>query len=140
MLHEVSWLKINRRVPTKSGLIPWSQSGQPTQCLADMTLQNPDGMAKSRQQSGFWVYILQNPEGKFYIGQTDNVGRRLQEHNDPQPGLGKYTHKNGPWTLAWTEEHSSRESAMRREREIKAWKSSRMIREHLMAESRQGRD
>ncbi|MCX6953160.1 MAG: GIY-YIG nuclease family protein [Verrucomicrobia bacterium] len=88
----------------------------------------------------FWVYILQNPAGRFYIGQTDDIDRRLREHNAPQPGFGKYTHKNGPWVLAWKEPHGSRESALRREREIKAWKSSRLIRERLLAESRPGRD
>ena len=84
----------------------------------------------------FWVYILENAAGRFYIGQTDDVSRRLHEHNDPQPGLGKYTHKHGPWVIAWSEQHASRQSAMRREREIKAWKSSRLIRERLIAESR----
>jgi len=88
----------------------------------------------------FWVYILQNAAGRFYIGHTDDVSRRLREHNDPQPGLGKYTHKHGPWAIAWSEQHTSRQSAMRREQEIKAWKSSRLIRERLMAESRPSRD
>jgi predicted GIY-YIG superfamily endonuclease len=22
----------------------------------------------------FWVYVLENPRGKFYIGQTENIG------------------------------------------------------------------
>jgi putative endonuclease len=55
----------------------------------------------------FWVYILQNPAGRVYIGQTDDVDRRLREHNDPQLGLGKYTHKNGPWSLVWKEGHEN---------------------------------
>jgi predicted GIY-YIG superfamily endonuclease len=25
----------------------------------------------------FWVYILQNPAGRFYAGQTDNLPTRL---------------------------------------------------------------
>ena len=29
----------------------------------------------------FWVYILQNPKGRFYIGQTDDLQARLFSHN-----------------------------------------------------------
>jgi len=28
----------------------------------------------------FWVYILQNPAGRFYIGQTDDLEARFYEH------------------------------------------------------------
>lgn len=80
----------------------------------------------------FWVYILQNPQGRFYVGQTDDVERRVRQHNEPQPGLGKYTHKNGPWVLVWSEGHPSRAAAMARESEIKSWKSARTIRERLL--------
>ena len=27
------------------------------------------------------VYVLQNPDGKFYIGLSENVNVRLQHHN-----------------------------------------------------------
>ena len=81
----------------------------------------------------FWCYILQNPSGKFYIGHTDNLEVRLASHNRTDKVLGKYTRKNGPWQLIWTEEYPDRSSAMKREVEIKSWKSSRYIREHLLA-------
>src|SRR5438477_304564 len=29
----------------------------------------------------FWVYIVQNPKGGFYIGSTDNLELRLHSHN-----------------------------------------------------------
>jgi len=29
------------------------------------------------------VYVLVNPEGKTYVGQTADLERRLAEHNDP---------------------------------------------------------
>ncbi|NLA41614.1 MAG: GIY-YIG nuclease family protein [Smithella sp.] len=32
----------------------------------------------------FYVYILQSEtSGRYYIGQTDSLDRRLAEHNDP---------------------------------------------------------
>jgi predicted GIY-YIG superfamily endonuclease len=80
----------------------------------------------------FWVYILQNPQGMFYIGHTDDLPSRLKSRNDPRQTHGKFTRKNGPWQLVWSEEHASRSSAVRRERQIKSMKSARWIREHLL--------
>jgi putative endonuclease len=80
----------------------------------------------------FWVYILQNPQGKFYIGQTHDLVERLASHNSTDTAAGQFTRKNGPWQLVWKEQHATRASAMAREREIKAMKSSRWIRENLL--------
>lgn len=79
-----------------------------------------------------YVYILQNPKGKLYIGITENLATRLADHNRTDCICGKYTRKNGPWELVWSEEHPNRSSAIRRERQIKSWKSSRYIRETLL--------
>ena len=86
----------------------------------------------SGANSMFWVYVLQNPKGHFYVGQTDNVRTRVASHNRTDKISGKFTRKNGPWTLVWSEEHSHRSGAMRREREIKNWKSARLIRDRLV--------
>jgi len=80
----------------------------------------------------FWVYILENPAGRFYIGHTDDLLERLHSHNRAGRMLGKFTRKNGPWALVWTEEHPTRAAAMARERQIKGMKSARWIREHLL--------
>ena len=81
----------------------------------------------------YWVYILQNKADKFYIGSTADVTQRLESHNDLGPMHGKFTRKNGPWELVWREEHPTRVSAVARERQIKAMKSARWIREHLLS-------
>ncbi len=80
----------------------------------------------------YWVYILQNPGGKFYIGHTDELPTRLRSHNRVDKLHGKFTRKNGPWELVWSEEHATRASAMARERQIKAMKSARWVREQLL--------
>jgi putative endonuclease len=80
----------------------------------------------------FWVYLLQNQQGQFYIGQTDDLRNRLHSHNRTDKTLGKFTRKNGPWELVWSEEHTTRSSAMNRERQIKNMKSARWIREELL--------
>jgi len=78
------------------------------------------------------IHILQNPAGRFYIGHTDNLGTRVASHNRTDKISGKFTRKNGPWILVWSEEDANRSAAMQREREIKSWKSARLIRERLL--------
>ncbi len=81
----------------------------------------------------FWVYILENPAGRFYIGQTDDLDRRVEQHNDPEHSNSKYTTKmTGPWRLVWSEQHPSRSEAMVREKFIKSRKSAAWIRQHLL--------
>ena len=80
----------------------------------------------------FWVYILENAQGRFYVGHTDDVPRRLEEHNASEKVGSKYTHKNGPWILVWSEKHTERASAMGRERAIKRMKSAVWIRRKLL--------
>ena len=80
----------------------------------------------------FYTYVLENPEGKFYIGQTSNLEKRLANHNQTETTQGKYIRKNGPWQLVWSEELPTRSSAMKREKEIKGWKSSVVIRQKLL--------
>ena len=82
----------------------------------------------------FFVYIVENPNGKFYVGQTEDLDRRVRQHNDPSHSEMKYTTKHtGPWELVWFEEHSDRASAMTRERFIKSRKSATWIRKHLLS-------
>ncbi|PYI45719.1 MAG: endonuclease [Verrucomicrobia bacterium] len=80
----------------------------------------------------FWVYILRNPAGNFYVGHTHNLENRVTNHNRTDKIAGKFTRKNGPWALIWSEAHPDRSRAVRREREIKSWKSARLIRIQLL--------
>ena len=78
------------------------------------------------------MYVLENPRGKLYVGQTANLEERVLDHNRIDSFDGHYTRKNGPWTLVWSEPHESRSSAMRRERQIKRMKSAAWIRAKLL--------
>jgi len=71
---------------------------------------------------GFTVYIIESlSTGKRYVGQTNNLQRRLAEHNNPDHNPGKYTSKHaGPWKLIHQEQYSSRSEAMKRERWLKS--------------------
>ena len=77
------------------------------------------------------MYVLESADGRFYVGQTDDLNRRVAEHNAPDDGR-KFTHKGGPWRLVWQESHPTRAEAMRRERFIKSRKSAAWIRRHLL--------
>ena len=67
---------------------------------------------------------------RFYVGSTDDVQRRLVEHNDTRGDT--FTHKHGPWILVWQEQFSSRSEAMVKEKQIKSMKSAKWIRENLL--------
>ncbi len=72
----------------------------------------------------FFVYILQNESGAFYIGQTNNLLDRLRRHNENR---GKATRTKGPWSVVYQEIFLTRTEAVKREREIKARKSREYI-------------
>ena len=75
--------------------------------------------------SMFFVYILLSEKtGKYYIGSTGDVDDRLYRHNS---GQSKYTKSGLPWALVYREEYSTRGEAMKRENEIKRWKSHKRI-------------
>jgi putative endonuclease len=80
----------------------------------------------------FWVYVLQNPDGKIYIGQTDDLDRRCDQHNDPAHTLTRTTKRfRGPWKLLYSERADSRSMAIKRERALKSGQGRAWLRTHL---------
>lgn len=64
-----------------------------------------------------YTYILQCADGSLYTGWTNNLAKRVADHNE---GKGaKYTKGRGPVTLAYYEAFETKEDAMRREYAIK---------------------
>ena len=66
------------------------------------------------------VYILECSDGSFYTGVTNNLDRRLAEHNE---GISRkaYTFRRRPVRLVYYESHSNPYSAIDREKQIKRW-------------------
>ena len=62
------------------------------------------------------VYVIQNREGKFYIGLSDDVARRIDQHNS---GESKWTEAKGPWQLVWQSEVLSLSDARKLENRLK---------------------
>ena len=77
----------------------------------------------------FYTYVIQSIEtGILYKGFTENLERRLMEHN---AGLSNYTSKYAPWKLVLFEEHSTRSLAMKREKWYKTGVGRDWINEQL---------
>ena len=64
-----------------------------------------------------YTYILRCADGSLYCGWTNHLDKRIEAHN---LGKGaKYTKGRRPVTLAYYEEFTTREEAMKREAAIK---------------------
>ncbi|MDH7502531.1 MAG: GIY-YIG nuclease family protein [Verrucomicrobiota bacterium] len=77
---------------------------------------------KAIRDRGYFVYVLRNSSGKYYIGITSEVARRLREHNDAK---SKWTKKFGPWQLAWQEGPMSLGDARKMENRMKRQKGGK---------------
>ena len=72
------------------------------------------------------VYALCSTKfDKIYIGQTDNLERRLFEHNNGL--LSTYTKRYKPWQIIYTEEYQTRSEALKREKQLKSQKGREFI-------------
>jgi len=69
----------------------------------------------------FFVYLLRCNDKSLYCGYTNNLDKRLNEHNNSNKGA-KYTKKKRPVYLAYFEEYKSKSEALKREFEIKKLK------------------
>jgi putative endonuclease len=66
--------------------------------------------------AAYRVYVLQNREGGFYVGLTEDVPRRAREHNN---GRSQWTQGRGPWNLVWQSEELALTDARKLENRLK---------------------
>ncbi len=78
----------------------------------------------------YYVYILKCSDASYYAGVTNNLERRVCEHNE---GIDRfcYTFSRRPVTLIYFEELSRPRDAITREKQIKGW--TRKKKESLIA-------
>ena len=75
------------------------------------------------------VYILESEStGKLYIGQTNDLDRRLRQH---QRGYVRSTKRRGPWKLLKRVELESRADAVMLELKLKKMKNPARVRAYL---------
>ena len=77
----------------------------------------------------FFVYMLRCRDESYYVGHTDDLEKRLAEHDAGTfPG---YTCERRPVELVWFSEMVTREDALERELQLKRW--TRRKKEALIA-------
>jgi len=75
------------------------------------------------------VYIIQSIKNKnLYVGYTDNLRRRIKEHNQ---GLNFSTKSNRPWQIIHYEAYLNKKDAQRRENYLKSSQGSRLLKRML---------
>jgi putative endonuclease len=71
----------------------------------------------------FYVYMVANRRnGAVYIGMTDDLAQRIWQHKTKKHR--GFTAAHGCDKLVWYEVHEERETAFRRERQLKEWRRS----------------
>jgi len=71
----------------------------------------------SPEEKTGYVYLLRSLKtGKFYLGWTTDLIRRLKEHNS---GVSFHTKSRGPWELLDYETYANKEQAKERESTLK---------------------
>ena len=79
----------------------------------------------------FYVYMLRCVDYSYYVGHTDDLERRIAQHNAGEiPG---YTEGRRPVRLVFVQEFASRKEALAAERQLKGW--SRAKKEALILEN-----
>jgi putative endonuclease len=71
----------------------------------------------------FYTYILHCADGKYYTGHTDDLEKRIGQH---QSGLMKgFTSSRLPVTLMWVQDFPTRYEALDAELKIKGWSQAK---------------
>jgi len=66
----------------------------------------------------WYLYVVECADGTLYTGITNNVSRRLHEHNNTKKGA-KYTRVRRPVRLVWEKPYSNRSEAQSAEYQFK---------------------
>ena len=74
----------------------------------------------------YFVYILECSDKSLYVGCTNDLKRRVKQHNKSKLGA-HYTKTRRPVILRYSEEFSTLIQARRRESEIKGWRREKKL-------------
>lgn len=77
----------------------------------------------------YFVYVIYNQlHNKIYIGQSENLQRRIYEHNDPLNKTHRYTSMfSGEWKLVYSEQVDTRQVALKREKQLKSCQGRKFV-------------
>lgn len=77
----------------------------------------PSGTPYRSDESAWLLYIVECRDGSLYTGITNDIDRRLKEHNDGS--ASRYTRSRRPVTLRYQEPCADRSQALIRELSVK---------------------
>ena len=83
----------------------------------------------------YTVYVIYNYTAKkIYIGQTKDLPKRLQQHNNLIKNLSIYTTRfEGQWELIYSEQYVSRQEALKREKQLKSYQGRLFLKKFVRA-------
>ena len=73
----------------------------------------------------FYVYILSSKAGVLYVGVTNDIKRRVYEHKNHL--VEGFTKQYEVGTLVYFETKRNATSAIKREKQIKAWRRAKKV-------------
>lgn len=76
---------------------------------------------KKKKSQIYYLYILRCSDNSLYCGQTNDLKRRLNEHNFDKVKSAKYLRGKTPVKLVYFEKFATINEALKRELEIKSW-------------------
>ena len=76
------------------------------------------------RQHLYYVYILKCSDNTYYTGVTNDIYRRLNEHQEGKDA-NSYTFKRKPVQLVFYTEFSNVEVAIEKEKQIKKWSKNK---------------
>ena len=73
----------------------------------------------------FWAYMLHCRGGQYYVGHTDDLDRRIAQHQSGEiPG---FTADRLPVAFVWQEAFQTRDEARAAEQRIKGWSRAKKM-------------
>ena len=74
----------------------------------------------------YYIYIVECADKSLYVGCTNNLEKRLDQHNNSKWGA-HYTKIRRPIVLKYSEKYKTLIEARRRENEIKGWRREKKL-------------
>ena len=81
----------------------------------------------------FYTYVIKNNKGDIYKGHSDNVQRRISEHNR---GNTKSTRKGSDWQLKYCESFDTREEAIKKRKIFEICSRKKILKEKNWSRTR----
>jgi hypothetical protein len=73
----------------------------------------------------FWAYMLHCHGGRFYVGHTDDLERRVAQHRSG--AIAGFTADHLPVEFVWSQAFPTRDEAKAAERQIKGWSRAKKL-------------